>query len=411
MPFTSLFAEWLKGVQVLDFTAVLAGPHMSRVLAQAGADVVKVEAIPVGDTTRGLPYRFTGGQSGYFKQQNLGKRGIGVNLASEAGHRIAMQLAAQSQVVLENFRPGVVDKLGLGYEHIRAVRPDVVYVSISGWGQTGPFSRMTGEVRSTTSLSGLMAADHDGEVPGWERCSFGDTNASIHCVAAIAAGLLKARNTGASTHVDFSILEGLMATNVLELPEVLSGAGAIDGREKRTSGDHARVASGNFVCADGEWVYIRAVSPAAWRALCEIVELKGIAGLGFIERMAHAGQVYAIIEAWCASRGSGQVLDELGAAGIGVAPVRSVREAIADPATREAGLVQDVPDAFAGKVPVPTGLFASTAFGRAPQRPEPLHGQHTREVLTGLLGYSDAAVDELVAAGVVQEHPLPAVAP
>jgi crotonobetainyl-CoA:carnitine CoA-transferase CaiB-like acyl-CoA transferase len=406
MQFKSPFAEWLQGIQVLDFTAVLAGPHMARVLAQAGATVVKIEAIPTGDTTRSLAYRWDGGQSGYFKQQNLGKLSLAIDLATEDGHRIAMELAAQSRIVIENFRPGVVEKLKLAYDDIRKVRPDVVYVSISGWGQTGPYSRMTGEVRSTTALSGLMAADAAGNVPAWERCSFGDTNASIHCIAAIGAGLLKARNTGESTYVDFSILEGLMSTNALELPEVLGADGGLDGTEPRMSGDYARVASGSFLCADGLWIYLRAVAPAAWAALANVLGLGKLAGLTFMDRRAHAERVYAGAAAYCAAGPSSAIIDQLCALGVSAVLVRSMRDALADPQTREAGLVQDVPDAFAGSVPVPTGLFASTALGRATQRREPLLGEHSRAVLASLLGYSQAEIDRLATNGIIQEHAL-----
>jgi crotonobetainyl-CoA:carnitine CoA-transferase CaiB-like acyl-CoA transferase len=405
MHFASPFGEWLAGIRVLDFTAVLAGPHLARALAQAGAEVIKIEPLPSGDTTRGLPYRYDGGQSGYFKQQNIGKLGLAVNLASDEGHRIAMGLAAQSHIVTENFRPGVVNTLRVGYEDIRAVRPDIVYASISGWGQTGPYAQMTGEVRSTTGLSGLMAPDRDGHAPAWERCSFGDTNASIHALAAIGAGLYRARTTGQSTYIDMSILEGLMSANALELPEVLAGPpGALTGREHRTGGDHARVVSGTFRTYDGMWVFVRAIEQHAWAALAKLLGLpEEQHALLPAARRPLAPTVYALLEAYCDDRPLAELVRDLPALGISAVPVRQMRDALADPATREAGLIQEVPDAYVGQVTVPTGLFASRAFGMAPQRPEPLLGQHCRDVLTRLLGYSDADVDSLLAAGIITQ--------
>lgn len=403
MPFASQFDRWLAGVRVLDFTAVLAGPHLTRVLAQAGADVIKLEAL-AGDTTRGLPYKYGDGQSGYFKQQNIGKRGIAVNLATPEGHAIAIELARRSDVVVENFRPGVMEKMGLGFEALRAIQPRMVYVSISGWGQTGPYAKLTGEVRSTTALSGLMAADATGVTPGWERCSFGDTNSSLHGVAAIGAGLLRARRTGQGTYVDISILEALMSANSLEMPEVLCGEGGLDGTESRMGGDHARVASGTFVCNDGQWLYLRALTDAAWRGLAATVGLDAAwHGLSGAARRPQAGAIYAAIEAWCGARPLGAALDQLNAAGVSAVPVRSVREVLASGAVHDAGLVQRVDDAFAGELDVPVGLFASKAFGGQRPHPEPGLGEHTREVLTGVLGYDEAQVDALAARGVVAE--------
>lgn len=412
MQFSSTFGNWLQGVRVLDFTAVLAGPHMGRVLAQAGADVVKVESIPAGDTTRALPYHFTGGQSGYFKQQNLAKRSIALNLATEQGHKVAMDLAKISDIVIENFRPGVVTQLGVDYEAISKVRPDVVYVSISGWGQTGPYSRMTGEVRSTTALSGLTAPDMEGNVPSPERCSFADTNASIHGVAAIGAGLLRAKRTGKGAYIDLSILEALMTTNAYELPErLLAPEDGLTGREARIDGDRARVAAGNFVCGDGGWVYLHAVTPAAWASLVHTLELDTAwRELSMVERRANAEEIYARIRSYFESRDASAAISELNAAGVSAVPIRSVKEVLASPETRSSGLVQDVEDAYAGSVPVPTGLFATTAFGKAPQRPEPLHGQHSREVLSDLLTYPAADIEALFEAGVVTETIPPAEA-
>lgn len=405
MQFSSNFSNWLEGIRVLDFTAVLAGPHMGRALAQAGADVIKVESIPAGDTTRALPYHFTGGQSGYFKQQNLGKRSIALDLASPEGHEVAIELARGCHVVIENFRPGVVNNLGVDFEALSEVRPDVVYVSISGWGQTGPYSRMTGEVRSTTALSGLSAPDDEGNVPTSERCSFADTNASIHGLAAIGAGLVRARRTGTGAYIDLSILEALMTVNSLELPELLLAPGkGLTGREHRIDGDHARVASGSFRAANDDWVYIHAVKPAAWAGLARLLAFDPAwAAMSAAERRDIAAEVYARVNDYMRARDASAAIAELNEAGVSAVPVRSVKETISSQDTVDAGLIQEVDDAYAGSVPVPTGLFASTAYGHQQQRPEPLLGQHSREVLSGVLGYDPTRVDALFEKGVVAE--------
>lgn len=404
MPSSSSFGSWLRGVRVLDFTAVLAGPHATRVLAQAGADVIKIEQVGQGDTTRALPSFYAGGRSGYFKQQNLGKRSVALDMGTEAGHAIVMDIARGADVVVENFRPGVVMRLGIDYESIRAIRPGIVYLSISGWGQTGPSYHLTGEVVSTTALSGLTGPDMEGNPPGTERCSFGDTNASIHAVAAIAAALVRSRRTGKGAYIDLAILEALLTTNALELPEIaFSGSHGANGREHHGhGGDHARVASGTFACRDGH-VYVAAITPSAWEALATRLGLAHLGALGMAARRDVATDVYTAVASYCAARDVGEAVAELAALGVSAVPVRTVGEVVAAPETRAAGLVQDVEDAFEGAIPVPTGLFASRAFGLDSQRREPLIGEHTREVLRETLGYAPAAIDELLAAGVARE--------
>ncbi|MFN0145165.1 MAG: CaiB/BaiF CoA transferase family protein [Dehalococcoidia bacterium] len=397
------FASWLKGIRVLDFTAVLAGPHCTRALAQAGADVIKIEQIGQGDATRALPYNFADGQSGYFKQQNLGKRSVAIDLGTADGHAIVMQLARQSQIVVENFRPGVVQRLGIDYTSIQAVRPDVVYLSISGWGQTGPHHHLTGEVLSTTALSGLTAPDPSNSVATPERCSYGDTNAAIHGVAAIGAALVRAKRTGRGAYVDLAILEALLTCNAPELPEMLlAGDGAATGREYHGhGGDHVRVASGTFSCTDGH-IYIAALTDGAWRGLCGVIGLPEFAALTPLARRAHASAIYERLTAYCRARDARATIAALSAEGLSAVPVRSIAAVVKSEESWAAGLVQEVLDARAGSVPVPTGVFASRAFGRAPQSAEPLLGEHTRSVLRDLLGYADPEIDRMIERGIAR---------
>lgn len=403
---SSTFSSWLAGVRVLDFTAVLAGPHLSRVLAQAGAEVIKIEPPGRGDSTRALPYRYGDGQSGYFNQQNLGKRSVAVDLSTKCGQEIALSLAQVSQVVVENFRPGVTRALGVDYESIERVRADIVYASISGWGQTGPYAAMAGEVRSTTALSGLTACDHTGRIPRTERTSFADMNASIHTVAAVGAGLYRARRTGRGCHIDVALLEALISTNALELAESLMAPGrGLDGQEERVSGDHARVASGSFRCADGRWVYVRALHPLAWAALVRLLGLcEEYRAMKLVSRRAVAAEVYGRLAEYCGAAPAGQVVDVLRDIGISATEVTSVRDVLQQPSrVRDAGLVQDLQDPSAGAISVPAGLFATDQFNSTGQRRAPLLGEHTRAVLTEVLHRAPAEVDRLVRAGVVEE--------
>ena len=407
MRLTSPLSEWLRGVRVLDMTAVLAGPHMTRVFSQMGAEVLKLEAVHVGDTTRGLPYRYAEGQSGYFNQQNLNKQSIAVDLATEEGRSIAHGLARVSDVISENFRPGVTRKLGVDYETLRNINPSLVYCSISGWGQTGPIALLTGEVRSTTAISGLMAQDTEGHSTFWERNSFADMNASIHGVTAVAAGLRRARATGEGCYIDISILEGLAAVNGLELPEVLMGGnGAVSGHEVRREGDRARVASGAFQCRDDRWVYLRALTPPMWAALADLVGLaptdKTLSQAG---RRHAAERIYGAVRTFCHARPAGAVVAALTKAGVSATHVSTVREVLRRPEMEANGLIQEVIDPFEEGIRVPAGLYSHRAYGGQPQRRAPLLGEHTLTVLRDVLGYTDARIRSLVAQRVVELGP------
>ena len=202
----------LQGIKVLDMSRVLAGPFAGRMLSDLGADVVKVEP-PDGDMTR-LWGAVVGGVPGYFHQQNAGKRNISVDLVQAGGVELVKRLAAAADVVIENFRPGVMQRLGLGYDVLRAGRPDIVLLSISGFGQHGPEAQRPAYAAAIHAEAGLVRRqERDGRPAADIHVSIGDTNAGLHGLAAVLAALVMRERTGRGQHIDIAMLDAMLATD------------------------------------------------------------------------------------------------------------------------------------------------------------------------------------------------------
>ena len=202
----------LAGLKVLDLSRVLAGPFAARMLSDLGADVVKVEP-PDGDLTR-LWGATPGGVPGYFHQQNAGKRDICVDLTKPAGVEVVKRLAKKADLVIENFRPGVLHRLGLGYEVLKALREDIVLLSISGFGQEGPESRRSAYAAAIHAEAGLVQRQaRDGRPPADIQMSVGDTNAALHGLVAALSALLMRDRTGVGQHIDIAMLDAMLVTD------------------------------------------------------------------------------------------------------------------------------------------------------------------------------------------------------
>ena len=205
-------AHPLEGIKVLDMSRVLAGPFAGRMLADLGADVVKVEP-PAGDLTR-LWGAVVGGVPGYYHQQNVGKRNICVDLAKAEGVALVRQLARVADLVIENFRPGVMARLGLGYDVLKSEREDIVLLSISGFGQEGPESSRPAYAAAIHAEAGLVRRQaREGRPPADIQMSVADTNAALHGLAAALAALLMRQRTGLGQHIDIAMLDAMLATD------------------------------------------------------------------------------------------------------------------------------------------------------------------------------------------------------
>jgi CoA:oxalate CoA-transferase len=393
----------LAGVTVIDFTRVLAGPYCTRLLADLGARVFKIERPGEGDEIRYSVTQLEPGrqdQSSYFVRLNAGKQGIAIDLAHPQARGIVLDLARRADVVVENFSPGVMARYGLDDAALRAVRPDVVYCSISGFGQTGPLGSMQAYAHLINAISGMMDMERGGE--GEPRASYlqtADVLAGTHAFGAICAALLRKLRSGHGAYLDVSMLECLIAADDITFHALLNGGEVW--RAQRV---------GMLVHAiRGRHVAMQAVG--APHLLARLLGLIGRPELATDERFATPTARRAnwpafaqILREWLGGFDSvEQAVATLTAARIPSAPVLSPEEVLAHPQMIARSAFPEVPHATRGPVRVTATPFhvdhrPVDPGGAAPYRV----GEHTREVLTGVLGYSAERVAALEQQGAVE---------
>ena len=392
----------LLGMKVLEASHVMAGPTCGLMLADLGADVVKVERLPGGDDTRRAVPPEIRGESAAFMMMNRNKRGIGLDLKSERGREVFRRLAASRDVVIENFRKGAMESLGLGYDRLKSDHPELIYCSLSGFGQTGPYAGQGGFDLIAQGMSGLMSIT--GEGPGRAPVKVGapmtDITAGILAALGIVAAYAHRQRSGEGQLVDTSLLEaGIVHTYWQSAIYLATGVSPT-----AMGSAHPLMAPyQSFETRDG-WVNIGAANQANWQRLLEVL---GASELGrdrrFADnagRMSHLAALVEQLAPYFRSRTTASWLKQFQAAGIPAGPVLSIAAMHADPQVKARRMVTEVPHSRLG--PVKT-LGAPVKFSATPTsltRGAPLLGEHTREVLREA-GYSDRETEALEAEGAI----------
>ena len=392
----------LKGIRVIDYSHFLAGPHMSRCLSAMGAEVIKVERPVAGDAGRASP-TIVGGQSGYFMQQNMGKQGLCINLRDPRGLALMHKLTDSADVFVENYRPGALNKLGLGYEELSQRNPKLVYCSVSAYGHTGPDSHRPGFGLIAEAKSGAMSLiGVPGEPPPLFRMPIADMYAGMHGVSAICAALFGRVTSGQGQHIDIALYDCMVSMHDFATQSYLMSGGT----ELPAQTGHDLPQStvyGAFTAQDG-YLVIAAQMTDTWISLARLIGGETYAADRSLHdqagRNASRDSILAKVRAWTLARSVQDCCAALDAAGVPAAPVQTIDQVLSDPQTLARGMVVEQEHPLLGKIKLPNLPFRFSGCDTSPSGPAPLLGQHNRDIAASL-GYSETDIDILVADGVL----------
>ncbi|GGD64438.1 CaiB/BaiF CoA transferase family protein [Caballeronia grimmiae] len=402
-------ARPLEGIRVVDYSHFLAGPYVGRCLAALGAEVIKVERPGSGDAGRQHATILDDQQSAYFLQLNMGKRGVSVNMKDPRGKAFMQRLCDSADVFIENYRPGALDKLGLGYAALSERNPGLVYCSISAYGHTGPDAHRAGFGLIAEAKSGIMQMiGNPGEPPPLMRISLGDMYTGIHAVAAINAALLGRVKSGRGQHIDMALYDTLVSMHEYAV-QCYTMQGVVPeqtGHDMPTS-----TLYGVFRAADGDLV-IAAQVDDSWKRFAALVEQHGgPAGFGNDERFyslngrnANREAILAVVKPWVAGRPVADVLALLDSVDVPCAKVQRIDEVVADPQIVARGMVIEQEHPRFGKLRLPNLPFRFSDCDTSIREVGPDLGQHNEEVAQSL-GFSAAEIDAMQTDGVLFSKP------
>jgi len=386
----------LRGLRILDLTQFLAGPFCTQILADLGAEIIKIEP-QAGDPTRLLPPYFYKGESAYFLAINRSKQSMVLDLSIEPGRNVFYDLVKKADVVIEAYRPGVTKKLGADYDTLKAVNPRIVYCSISGFGQTGPYATRPAYDMIVQALSGAMSLTGEiGGRPVRSGTPIGDLNAGQSAATAILAALWERERSGAGQSVDISMLDVQVAM-LSYLGEYYLISGDVPGLQGR---GHMSIPTYNaFRSRDGRDVLICANTERMWQELCAALEMAELANDPRFatneRRHANRGELEPMLTSAFAKRDCADLLARFHEHGIPSAPVNSVAEALADAQVVHRRMVREVPHTLGGEIRVLGNPIKFSRSGENEFSSPPTLGQQTESVLREVLGYTAEQIETL----------------
>ncbi|MFN8379169.1 MAG: CaiB/BaiF CoA-transferase family protein [Anaerolineae bacterium] len=394
----------LSGIRVLDFSRVLAGPFATMLLADMGADVLKIESLQGDDTRQWGPPWFGEGenrQSAYFLSVNRNKRSLALNLKTPEGQLIARQLAADSHLLIENFKPGGMDGFGLGYSHLSANHPALVYASLTGYGQTGPYAEHPGYDFVIQGQSGLMSitGPADGE-PYKLGVAISDVIAGLFAAVSMLGALRHAETTGQGQHLDIALFD----TSIAALVNVVSNALVSGQPAARYGNAHASIVPYQPFTASDRSFTVAVGNDRQFAALCQVIgHPEWATDPRFATnpaRVEHRDALVALLDPIFRQRPAGVWVNKLLNFGIPSGPINDISTVLSDPQVESRGLVHEI-DLLGDTLRLVGPAVGFSATPPAVFAPPPLLGQHTDAVLRERLGLSDAELTRLRASGVI----------
>lgn len=397
-------AKPLSGIRILDLTWVYAGPFATQILGDLGAEVVKIEAGPIGDKTRIMP-PFKNGYSGYFAALNRGKKSLALDLKQEKGHEIFFELVKKCDVLAENFSPGALDQLGLSFERVKEANPKIVYASASGFGSYGPYANRPCIDPVGQAMGGLMSlTGYPDRPPLKTGPGIADAVMGLYLVSGILSALRLRDMTGEAQRIEVAMMDSIFS--VLE-ENVIKTSMEGEPAPRRGNLDPFGVPWDTFLTKDGRWVMVCAFSNAVFEELYGIMgrqdlveKYRGDNIEAFLNRAANQQELNEAFAVWLKENMTAEDLENLFVAmdaPMGI--VKDVKELLDDPHLRDRGMVVDVNHPRLGPVKtfnLPIKFFGAEAGVTGEEAPlDPALGEHSNEILTTLLGKTEEEIRKL----------------
>jgi CoA:oxalate CoA-transferase len=397
----------LNGFRVLDMTHVLAGPSATRLMAEMGAEVIKVEFPPLGDIARSLP-AIASGRSAYYVQQNRGKLSICLDAKTDEGKEIMEDLIRESDVFIENFAPGVIGRLGFSWERVHEINPNLVMCSVSAFGQSGPLSALPGFDYIAQAYTGIMGmiGDPDG-APAFPMAGLGDVMTGANAASAIGFALLHRERGGGGQYIDVSLIHSYIHCHELNIQLYSVSKGEVE--PTRSGHHHFAICPLGLFKGSKNYICIIALEPQ-WPGICRAMnkpELINDPRYDTNEKRVNASEtVIDIVQSWVDSVGSDDlVLEKLGQERVPCAPVLSISEVVENPHMIETGAVRTVNDPKLGEFSIPGMPLRFSDF----QHNQPLEsaylGEHNEQVFREVLGYDEQKIALLKKKEVIASNP------
>ena len=395
----------LDGIRVLELGTLIAGPFAGRLLGDLGAEVIKVEPPGAPDPLRTWGQAERDGQHFFWTVHARNKKVITLNLREARGRELFLELAERSDIVVENFRPGTLEKWNIGYDVLRQRNPAIILVRVSGYGQTGPEARKAGYASVAEAVSGLRHLNgYPGQPPPRLALSLGDSLAGMFAVQGALAALYRRTVTGEGQVVDAAITESCLAIQESTIPDYDVGGVVRGPSGTRLEG----IAPSNiYRTANGSWVVIAANQDTLFRRLCQAMGRPELSSddrfATHVARGRNQDELDKLIGDWAAGKQPQEIIDELSAAGVVAGPINTVAEVVDDPQLRARGMIVEHHDERIGEPVLGPGIVPrlsatpGSVRNAGPARP----GQHNHEVYVGLLGKTTAELETLRAEGVL----------
>lgn len=392
----------MEGVRILDFTHVISGPFSSMLLGDLGAEVIKIEKPGDGEFYRAEGAKNDDGISIVYPNYNRNKKGITLNIKSPKAIELLKQLVAESDVFIENQRPGLLASIGLGYEDLKNINPKIIYASISGFGQSGPYACKPAFDMTIAAISGLMSVNGmEGDVPTKTGAAFSDFISGIYTALGIVAALRKRDQTGEGAYIDVGMLDSVVSVLDDFIPKYM-----VTGKEPTRFGNRrAGFAPVNvFLVKDGDYVYIAGSFQKQWEALAKLMGREELITdprfLKNSDRKENEEILELMVSEWSAQLTSQEIVALLEKAGVPCAPVKSIGELVKDEHIQARGSIIECDYPGIGKYSMAANPIKISNY-QQPVKRAPLLGEHNEDILTSLLGYSIEEIQALKEQGAI----------